>query len=346
MIREVDFRVKVLRNGASFTSLRWNTDEPPKVEYKDSGDIKGSFSGQFLPDERVNWLQDELQPCIILNGEETPLGIFRPTTLETIADNGQPTISIEAYDRAWLVQTGKTEDILHLSAGALYLDVIKRLLSERGVNNVLASPSAAVLPADREDWQIGTDYLSIINTLLGEIGFNELWFDAAGWAHLEAYTEPSAAAIRRRYSTRQGMQLLGMANAFTETTDIFDAPNVFIAICDNPDRSGTMIAKAENESFGPKSILQRKMRIPTVERVDQIADQASLQIYANRLRDESLQATKTVTFSVPAEPHHAVGDIISVEHPDIGGIYRETGWSLTMEAGELMKITAKKAVIL
>lgn len=346
MIRAVRYKIKALRNGVYLTELRWPSGSVPQISVKASGKLKSSLSGAFLPDEKINWLKDELQPCIVIDGVEQPLGVFRPTTISTSRRDGQTLINCEAYDRGWVVQAGKTEDILHLPAGAGYVDTIKALLAERGIGNVLAEVSASVLPADREDWAIGTDYLAIINELLGEIGYNELWFDADGFAHMERYKEPTAALIRRSYSARRGLRLRPMEADYRESTDVFNAPNVFICICDNADRSAVLKATAENASFGAKSILQRGMRIPTVQKVSQIADQEALQLYADKLRDESLMGTREISFTVPAEGGHGVGDIISVEHEEIGGVYMETGWSLRLAAGEMLSISAKRTVII
>lgn len=76
-----------------------------------------------------------------------------------------------------------------------------------------------------------------------------------------------------------------------------------------------------------------------------IASQAELQALVNKLRNESMFATKTITFSGLAEGCHGVGDVISIDDADIGGIYEETAWSLTLAAGELMEHTARRAVI-
>lgn len=350
MIRRVEYRLKALRNGAHLGYLKWDAATAPNVIARASADLKASLSATVLADApgapEINWLRDELQPCVVINREEIPLGIFRPTNTVPQKKDGVKTIRVTAYDRCWLVQTRRTETLLHLSAGASYVDTIKSLLLECGIDLVLADPSSAVLPADREDWQIGTSYLKIVNQLLSEIGFNSLWFDADGLAHLEKYVAPSSAYVKRKYSIRAGLNFRPLSPGYTDSTDIFNAPNVFIAICDNADRSAVLTATAENKSFGSKSILQRGIRIAQVEKVNQIADQDSLQAYADKLRDDSLMSTRELSFSVPAEGGHGVGDIISIEHPELGGIYKETGWSLSLAAGAQLNITAKRTVIL
>ena len=137
-----------------------------------------------------------------------------------------------------------------------------------------------------------------------------------------------------------------MAPDYSAGTDIFSAPNVFICTCANADRSATLTATAVNDSpVSSKSTIRRGMRICQQVKVNEIADQAALDAYAKRLVTESLLSTQTVEFSTLAEAGHGVGDIIAIDHPTIGGIYEETGWSLTLRAGELMKHTAKRTVL-
>ena len=107
-----------------------------------------------------------------------------------------------------------------------------------------------------------------------------------------------------------------------------------------------MVATAVNDNpASKKSTFKRGMRITSVERVDNIASQADLQAYANKRRNESLLATRTITFYTLAEPGHGVGDILALTHDEIGGIYLETGWSVTMQPGSLMTHSAKRTVI-
>lgn len=231
--------------------------------------------------------------------------------------------------------------------GASYLTEIRKLLTACGISLMIATPNAAVLATDREDWPIGTSYLTIINTLLSEINYESLWFDADGVCRLEPYQEPSAAIIDWRYGvTDLFLPEKHPGPDWSDETDIFDAPNVFIVTCNNPDMDAAMVATAVNDNpASKKSTFKRGMRITSVERVDNIASQDELQAYADKRRNESLLATRAITFYTLNEPGHGVGDILALTHDEIGGIYLETGWSVTMQAGSLMTHSAKRTVI-
>ena len=109
MIRDISFSVNVLRNGAHYASLRWKRDSAPNVYTDKNAKIKSSFAGTFLYDPNINYLSDELQPTISINGVENSLGIFRITTYKETTEEDGRWVAIEAYDRSWKLSTIKTE---------------------------------------------------------------------------------------------------------------------------------------------------------------------------------------------------------------------------------------------
>lgn len=224
--------------------------------------------------------------------------------------------------------------------------MIEGLLTECGIALRLVTASAATLQTDREDWEVGTDYLTIVNQLLGEINYAPIWFDVDGMARVEPYQAADARRIKHIYGDMGTPEVLNPALSDSKTeTDLFSKPNVFICVCSNPEIGTPMTATAVNENASSDtSVFRRGMRIAQKYVVNNIASQDELQAYANKLMQESMFATQTVTFETFAEGGHGIGDIISINNRDIGGVYEETAWSLTLAAGEKMKHTAKRAV--
>ena len=347
MTRDVRFRVDVLRNGAPLTQLQWDTQSAPQIMADRAATIHGSLKGSFLPNSAADFASDELRPVMTIGGVETPLGIYQAATVSTKGGDTGTRVEIEAYDRCWRVYTQKTETILHLAAGSSYLTEIRKLLTACGVALVIATPSDATLQTDREDWDVGTSYLTIVNDLLAEINYNSLWFDASGVARLEPYQEPSAQNIDWSYGTTDlFLPDRHPGPNFSDEEDIFNAPNVFICVCSNPDLEQPMVATAVNDNpQSRKSTFRRGMRITSVERVDNIASQEELQAYADRMRNESLLSARAITFYTLNDPGHGIGDVLALTHDDIGGIYLETGWQMQLSAGSLMTHSAKRTVI-
>lgn len=344
MIRSYSVRVDVIRNGATLTTLHHVTD--PQVDCNAEAPIKTSMSGTFLKDTKVNWLTDELVPYQIIDAKEHPVGVFPVGTVSYGYDeNGAETVSVEAYDRCLILNQTKAERIIHFAAGKNYIAAVEELLTEAGIALYMSAPSAAVMLTDREDWQIGTPYLEIINALLSEINYAPVWFDSRGYARLQPTKTPSATNIDHRYGEKENVNLL--RRPCTVETDIFDAPNVFIAVCSNPDLEEPMVAMAVNDNpMSSLSILQRGRRIVRTYRVDNIPNQAELEAYANRLATNSMIASDLATISTANLPGHGVYDTVAIMHPDIEGIFQEVSWSIVLAPGQNMIHKLRRSILI
>ena len=343
MVRKYSVRVEVIRNGATLTNLHPVGD--PVIDCDSESEIKTSMAGSFLDDPEVNWLTDELKPYQIINGVEHPVGVFPIGTAAPSYDkNGVKTVNVEAYDRCLILKQTKTESVLHLSAGTNYVQAVEQLLVEAGIALYLAAPTLEVLSTDREDWDIGSSYLSIINVLLAEINYGQIWFNSEGYAMVQPAKTPSVENIDHQYGTDQKIRVL-MRPCSIET-DAFNAPNVFVAICDNPDLSAPLIATAVNDNpLSSLSTVKRGRRILEKTVVDNIASQAALDEYVQRRCMESMLASEVATISTANLPGHGVNDTVALVHPDIEGIFQEVSWSLILAPGQTMLHKLRRAVM-
>lgn len=343
MIRSYSARVDVIRNGATLTTLHHVSS--PRIDCDSASPIKTSMAGIFRNDAKVNWLTDELVPYQIIDGVEHPVGVFPIGTVSYGYDeNGVETVSIEAYDRCMILNQTKAERIIHFSAGKNYIAAVEELLVEAGLALYMSTPSTATMQTDREDWQIGTPYLEIINSLLSEINYAPIWFDSRGYARLQPIKTPSATNIDHRYGEKEKVNLL--CRPCTVETDIFDAPNVFIAVCSNPDLEEPMVATAVNDNpMSSLSVFRRGRRIVKTYKVDNIPDQKELQAYADMLATNGMIASEVATISTANLPDHGVFDTVAITHPDIEGIFQEVSWSLVLAPGQTMIHKIRRSVI-
>lgn len=340
MIRTYTVRIDVLRGGGRVTSL--SPASAPTINCNAESAIKSSMSCMVYPDDKADYLSDELMPVQIINGVEYPCGVFLPTTPQGAVDeNGAQTVSIEAYDRGLILQQDKLEAPLYFPAGTNYMTAVGEVLLGAGIENVLATPTDATLAVDHE-WQLGTDKLTIVNGLLGEINYDQIWFNAFGVAIVQPHRTPSAEQIDHQY-TPEGLHLQRQANW---ETDAYEAANVFVVQCDNPDLPEPLTAVSVNDSpTSPLSVFRRGRRIVSVSKLDNIADQQSLQDYADQLKLASMMAYDTVNVYTDNEPNHGVRDTVAIVHPEAGGLYQEISWSLILEAGAQMYHSLRRAVL-
>lgn len=358
-MRTIDFAYHVLRNNAFLGYLHTPMDRGNVLRMDDSGEIKMSLSGTFSPlvtdvDGRqveADFLRDEIQPVLIIDRSEHPLGVFSVAKATPTEINGVNSLEIEAFDRCWKARDHYTETWMHFSAGTNYITAIEGLLIEAGITVILATPTDAVLAEAREDWEIGTSYLTIVNQLLGEINYNQLWFTPEGNAVLEPASVPTAENIEHTMSDMPEELLDGavkidrMLPSISRETDVYSAPNVFLCICSNPDKSGPMVAKAENTNQqSPLSIPRRGRRIIKVERVNNIASQAELQAYADRLRNESMIGGETIRVTTALQPGYGVADVVAIKYGDLNAICIERAFSMELSVGGKMTHELERVV--
>lgn len=346
MIRELDFRVEVLRGGVPFKDLTFSPSTPPTVSGSAESEIAMMLQGVFLHDPAVDYLTDELRPIVIENGVETPAGVYRVTSCRSTTNAAGVTYDqLECSDRGVLLTWHKLEQRDFWAAGTPYDTVISHYLIEAGITRVSMVPSGHVLQSDREDWDIGTPFLTIINDLLSEINYSALWFDIRGTAILRPYAAPSAASITHTYGVGSEARLL--MPQLAAQLDLFDRPNVIICILENPEYPEPLTATSVNDTPSSSiSTVRRGMRIPQVVKVDNIASAAELQTYADRLRDEAMQLSEYIDVESGVQPGHNIGDTVALVGLEREGVYRELSWSFSLAAGSVMRHKLEKQVIL
>ena len=343
--RTIGVNYRVLRNGADFGRIFPVDGGWPRIRMDGNGEIKTSLSGTFLPPAAdVDWFRDEIAPELILDGETHPLGIFRPATVTPIASETGQSLSIEAYDRSWLARDSRTDTRQFFAAGTNYVEAAVSLLAASGIGTVSAVQTSLTLAEAREDWEIGTSRLQIANELLSEIGYKGVWIDASGIAKIEPHENVTAANIRHRLSDQNVKSLL--LPGMSRTTDIYNSPNVFVVICSNADKSGGMVATAENDSMqSPLSIQRRGRRIVQVTRVNNIATQQELQAYADRQLTDSLISGETIQVTTGLLPGFGVGEVTALQYGEIFAICRETSWTMELQAGGRMTHVLERQVL-
>ena len=347
--RTIDFRYKVLRNGADYGFLQ--SVSAPSIRCDNLAAIKMSFSGVFLPEARdafgnvisVDYLSDEIEPILIIDGVEHKLGVFLPATVTPSESAGAAQVQIEAFDRCWRVRDVYSEALTYFAEGTPYLTAIESLLTQAGITTVLATPTAAVLAEAREDWNIGTSYLTIVNDLLAEINYNPLWFNQDGVAILEPASVPTAANIEHTLDADNVESLI--IPEISRQTDIYQAPNVFVAYCANPDKTGIWTATAENTNpQSPLSVQRRGRRIMKVERLDNIASEALLQDYVAQKRNNSMISGETINIQTALLPGYGVADVVALHYGEISAVCIDRAWSMNLTVGGTMNHTLERVV--
>lgn len=344
MTRSLDFRFRIMRGGADYGELYPAESSSPRISMRSSNPVKTNFSGTFLPPEKdVDWMSDEIRPEILLDGVAYSLGIFQPIKVQRIDNGTAVNLSISANDRCWAVRDTRSESRVYFAAGTNYVAAAVSVLTGTGIAVINAVQTAATLGEDRE-WPIGTSRLDIINELLTEINYEQLWFDGSGTAMIQPVRIPNAVNISHVLDETKIESL--MLPGIQSDTDLLSAANVFVCVCSNADKSSAMTAIAENTNpQSPLSIARRGKRITKVIQINNIASQAALQAFANRQVSDSMMAGEVITAKTCLLPGFGVDDVTSIRYGDLLAICRETGWTMDLKVGGQMTHTLERTVM-
>lgn len=336
------FRFDIVENGVCIgQAFALNK---PSVKCDSDAEVKLSLSGEFVLNiQNPNWLKARIKPYLIIGGKESSLGEYLISQADDCTDKkGVKFWQIKGMDLGRIPQRSRTEKRVLFQAGQRYTDIVQSILLELGISRIIAIQSDATLKNDRTDWEIGTSWIKIINSLLAEINYQSLWFDTEGNARIQPHRQVDGTVIDHRYESGELSQIKPQVDI---SSDIYKAYNVFTAMVSSPEYEEPMIAVSVNDI--PTSRISTvnigRVQAP-IEKLDDIANQEELQKYVDNLRFQSMCSTETISFRT-ALNQHQVKDIVSIHHPQASGIYQETQWKMTLSFDGEMTHTAQRVVI-
>lgn len=340
---EISAEYIVEREGVEITRLQPAANDA-EIAMNNTAEIKQTLCGTFYKNDTTNYITDRLRPTLTINGTCYPLGRYIMTDAEPDgSETGLTKVKITAYDMTYLVQCSTTEARQFFAAKTAYIEAIKTLLIDAGIEDYIIDYTADTLLTDRE-WDIYTDRLTIINDLLLEINYNSLWMDQNGYLRCTPYKQATAEHIDHTY--RPGAESI-LYMPHSESVDYFNRANVFVVTAQTPDINEPMVATAVNDDpTSPFSTVNQRRRIVGREDMDNIASQEALQQYADNKKFSGMLATQETVFYTGPAPVHGAYDVIALEKEDASGIYAETEWSLQLYAPGKMTHRARRVISL
>lgn len=337
---ELSYCFEVLRDGIRVQEVR--AARTGDIYCSADAEIKRSVSCSLYLPEGVDLLRDELRVSLILDGVKTPLGIFTVTTMpRSVSSDGVTVYRCEGYDRGYRVQSRRIERRSdgYIAAGTKYTDAVQSFLLRSGIQTVLIPDSPLTLRKDREDWDVGESFLTIVNTLLGEINYTSLWFDRSGVARSEPYTAPTERVVRFTYQSGKD----AVVRAHSAQDDYFGAHNVFTVGVSNSDTDPIFVTEVNDSLDSRISTVYRGRIAAPVVMLDGAPSEDEVRRYAQNLVLKSRISTETASIQTAPEAGHEVGDAVSLSLPEISGKFEETGWTLPLD-GSLMTHELRRAV--
>lgn len=337
--RNLSFRVEMLDGFVSKGELE---TESFSISMDSTAEIKFSASLTVADNPNMDWQKNRIKITMIDGGAEYVLGTFLPQYVSRQYTSNRGLLSVEAYDLSILVQMDCITSRLSIAQGEKYMDIIQELLVSAGVQNVDAVASDAVFLTARDDWDIGTPKIQIVNQLLQEIGYAEMTTDSYGTVVLTPYQEPSPENIKQQYDDGTASVLLPEVSS---TNNAYEIPNIFLGIVSNPDLDSAFTYQYVNEDPASKtSTIYTGCNKVMVLEVDNIASQDDLETYVRKIAYEQMQGEETVEIQT-AISQHGVRDVIALSTQAVSGIFEEISWQID-SSSLTMNHTLKRTITL
>lgn len=270
-------------------------------------------TARFRITRTIDWGGDLLRPYLTITGGGVSarfnLGVYHPTTPAYPLDENPPTFDVEGYD-ILLRLNQPVGDAYSIAAGDSYLARIETILLARGYTQYLIDQTAAgTLAPGARVWAFDDQitWLTIVNDMLGSIGYAGIWSDWNGRLRLDAYQNPIDRAPEWSYSDDQATTMLSTKRSVER--DVTDAPNRWVIyrsnlVDDTTPVEGDGIYTYINETVGDTCVNARRGLVITRSEGVDVADQASLIIRANQIIDADMQIPFVYHVEVSPNPLH------------------------------------------
>lgn len=306
-------------------------------------------SGSFLISESqykdIDYLNDRIKPYMIIDDKEYPLGTFLISGKNRQKKNGVIYRALEAFDISQILLEDKVTDRFYVAKGTSYYTIIKQLIESANIFDTQIEYTDLKVQRDRE-FELGTPKIDILNALLEEINYTNIYVNEIGYVSAKPYILPSLRDIQHEYVIGKNATI--KKDSLKEEIDTFNKPNVFVAVLSNSEQEALTAKYINDNPASPLSTVARNRNIVEVINVSDIANGDVLQGYVKRIAYEKSTIYSKVEFDTLNEPGHSYGDCIYLKDPvfNIGHKYIETSWSMDLKAGATMRHQVKRIVII
>jgi hypothetical protein len=375
--RRIDFRYELLDKDGRKKSDLYNVLSA-EVQHQALATIKRTARFTLRDEGDINYLQDRIRPIAriyVPDGRtfsqfymfysqqfapliheakqatksgwvEFPLGEFLLSSPTRQEENGQVIREVEAYDGLVILTDDKFDSPYTVPTGTNYVDAVVSILASAGITRYNIEQTDKVTSNDIT-FEIGREKLYAINELLRAINYESIHVDVNGYFTSAYYRSPTDRASEYSYFTDSESVIFG---GYSEELDAYSLPNKWVLEV-KPTEEGTVALSSVYTNDNPDSELStvsRGRNIVDYRELQDMADQETLDAYAQRIAFEASQQFGKIEFETGIMPHHDYFDVFNVYFSDleVSGKYSETSWTMPLEVGGKMNHEIRRTEIL
>lgn len=300
-------------------------------EYAFFSHIQPIVLNQIVGNENSGWI-------------DFPLGVFllsSPTRKDEVASVHR---DIEAYDLSLILRDDKFFERYTIPEGTNYYDAIITILRSAGIYYYNIEQTIKNLPRTIE-FEPGTEKLEAVNELLSQLNYTPLFVDEEGYFVSRAYISPADRSADYAYiDDEQSVTFVGAE----EELDTFNVFNVFTVVRTNEEEGPLVSTYINDNPNSPLSTVNRGRNLVDHREITDIADQAALDAYVQRIAFEASQIYGRIQFKTALMPIHGYGDVLQMRYQNlkIDGKYLELNWSMDLTVGGEMSHELRQVVTL
>ena len=293
----------------------------------------------------IDFLSERVRPSMCIKTPvgiaHFPLGVFLMSSPSRKASVGSVGRDIECYDKCQILSDDKFDTRHKVTAGTNYIAAVSAILTSAGIVDAILTTTDKTLAADLE-FAMGTSKLEAVNKLLKAINYNNIYADANGRLIAKPYEDPIYRISETQYVTDSNSIVFHGAE---EELDVYNAPNKIVRYLETADRDVLIATVTNDDPLSKLSTVSRGRTIVDISPVYDIADQATLLAYTQRVAAEK-KLYQRIIFETGAMPNHESLDCIYVINKDLDvqGKFIEESWSLEMKIGGKMRHVCRKAI--
>jgi hypothetical protein len=271
--------------------------------------------------------------------------------------------SADLYSVLRILASKKVRGTLTIPAGTVAISYAVALIESLGLPTH-ADASSATLNTDAVfTAENGDSYLTIVNYLTTFASFSSCYPDAMGTVCLDRYIDPSSKTPTVAFSDREpeadSIQIASIGGTYTQvevhpetdipfaakiayTYDVFDGPNVVVAVCSGASGTTPITSIAINDDPGsPFSTTSRGYEITLTETVSDVSSQSALDAIATQKLAAQSSNVETIEVQHPYTPEFGMGDCALIDYTKADRKWTMSAVSQQMKSSPLLLCTTK-----
>jgi hypothetical protein len=317
-----------------------------QIDYDNFTTVHGSCRLSIT--RRLRWGRDRVRPYMVISDGASSLrvnlGVYILTTPSEKRGEEPQTFEVTGYNLLHLLQSGPGDTYV-ATAGTTYLQAVRDVLTAAGLSVPLLIDGTlqdTTLPADRV-WALtdeGPTWIGIIDDLLDEINYTNLWCDRDGTYRSSPYRDASERPSEHTFDTSdEGTNIVHEDREITE--DVASAYNwwkIYRTNLDGKpvDGAGIYFPPQNADPANPEATALGRIvrRVVGVE----AADQDALVAQGDRIVAEDTQVTRSIRLRIDPMPALGHADVVTLVDGGVTEKLQVSSWSLSLtgDPGELV----------